>query len=191
MGFARTTRGYAAKDLAGVSALNVVLEQLSVSLDTVRTEADRLASKNYLLNGRDITQSSRPIYDAFDAVRKLRPNMLGDRGRLCPHVSNVWINGRRVFWNAALLTRRVYTDPAPGSRSVSPPRSRVSAGPDADSVLRTIKAEHIDEIRYVNCWDTSMPQLGTNDALFITLKPGIDWNWKLGSFAVESPTRPQ
>ena len=47
-----------------------------------------------------------------------------------------------------------------------------------------IHSEHIAEVRYVDCFDKSMPGLPQLPwgALYVTLKPGIDWNLKRGSF---------
>jgi hypothetical protein len=58
---------------------------------------------------------------------------------------------------------------------------RAKEPPVVDSVLASIRSEHLAEVRYVNCWDTSMSGLGTNNAIYIVLKPGIAWDWGRGS----------
>jgi hypothetical protein len=64
---------------------------------------------------------------------------------------------------------------------------RVAREPVAvDSVLASVRAEHLQEIRLVNCWDTSLPGVGAKNALYVALKPGVDWNWKVGSFIADS-----
>jgi hypothetical protein len=47
-----------------------------------------------------------------------------------------------------------------------------------------IHSEHIAEARYVDCFDQSIPGLPQLPwgALYVTLKPGIDWDLKRGSF---------
>ena len=60
--------------------------------------------------------------------------------------------------------------------------------PAVDSVLASIRAEHIAQIRLVNCWDTSLPGVGANNALYVVLKQGVDWDWKRGSFVAASST---
>jgi hypothetical protein len=157
----------------------------ATQLAPVVVEASR---SNYVLAGSQIAASGRPIRDAFEALRKLRPYMLFDGDR-CRHevVDNVWINGRRVLFMASQV-------PVLGARSVRTAggvRVSTSGGepPAIDSVLASIRAEHVEEIRLVNCWDTSLPGVGSNNALYVTLKPGIDWDWKRGSFAVDTIPR--
>jgi hypothetical protein len=60
---------------------------------------------------------------------------------------------------------------------------KTTAEPDAmDTVLSWIHPEHVAEMRYANCWDTSMPEIGTNDALYIVLKPGVKFGWGRGTY---------
>jgi hypothetical protein len=154
----------------------------ATQLAAVVVEASR---SNYVLDGFQIAASGRPIRDAFEALRKLRPYMLFDGDR-CRHevVDNVWINGRRVLFMAS----QVPVFGARSVRTVGGTRVSTSGGepPAIDSVLASIRAAHVEEIRLANCWDTSLPGVGSNNALYVTLKPGIDWDWKRGSFAVDT-----
>lgn len=154
----------------------------ATQLAPVVVEATR---SNYVLDGSQIAASGRPIRDAFEALRKLRPSMLHDGDR-CRHeaVDNIWINGRRVLFMAS----QVPVFGARSVRTVGGTRVSTSGGepPAIDSVLASIRAEHVEEIRLVNCWDTSLPGVGSNNALYVTLKPGIDWDWKRGSFAMDT-----
>ena len=144
---------------------------------------------HYVLTRSDMLASGRPIRDAFEALRKLKPSMLYDKDRCRAEVvDNVWINGRRVLFMAKQV-------PALGNRTsrlVGPVRVTMHGGgsrsepPAVDSVLASIRAEHVDEIRLVNCWDTSLPGMGANNALYVALKPGIDWDWKRGSFVADT-----
>jgi hypothetical protein len=112
----------------------------------------------------------------------------GDRCRHEP-VDNVWINGRRVLFMARQTPvfgarSRVRS----GTRPLTTARKGQGEPPAVDSVLASIRAEHIAEIRLVNCWDTSLPGVGANNALYVVLKLGVDWDWKRGSFVVDSST---
>lgn len=174
----------------GTSDSVVVTVRLSprpaTDLAPVVVEASR---SNYVLTSSDMLASGRPIRDAFEALRKLKPSMLYDKDRCRAEVvENVWINGRRVLFMAKQI-------PIPGnrsSRSVGGVRVTVSGGgsrsepPAVDSVLASIRAEHVDEIRLVNCWDNSLPGVGSKNALYVSLKPGIDWDWKRGSFVADT-----
>ncbi len=164
--------------------INLILTPASPNeLPSVRVEASA-RGKNYFLDSAEIASTrGRTIRDAYDALRKLRPDMLGDKGR-CPSepVDNVWVNGRRV------LSMARFTGAAQGGPVHVVRRARkATPEPDlVDSVLASVRAEDIAEIRYVNCWDRSMPGLGTNNAVYIVLKPGLDWDWGLGSHPADS-----
>ena len=158
----------------------------AAELAPVIVEARR---SNYVLTRSDMIASGRQIRDAFEALRKLKPSMLHDKDR-CRHevVDNVWINGRRVLF----MAKQVPAFGTRASRSVGAMRVTLNGGgsrsepPAVDSLLASIRAEHVDEIRLVNCWDTSLPGMGSNNALYVALKPGIDWDWKRGSFLVDT-----
>jgi hypothetical protein len=148
-------------------------------LARVRIEA---RPSNYILSSEQIAASRRPIRDAFEALRKLRPYMLYDKDRCKGEVvENVWINGERVLFmasNAIVLPPATLAE----RRSRRAPRQPVAV----DSVLASVRAEHLLEIRLVNCWDTSLPGVGAKNALYVALRPGIDWDWKRGSFVADS-----
>lgn len=144
---------------------------------------------NYVLTRSDMIASGRQIRDAFEALRKLKPSMLYDKDRCRAEVvDNVWINGRRVLF----MAKQVPAFGTRTARSVGAMRVTTNGGgsrsepPAVDSVLASIRAEHVDEIRLVNCWDTSLPGMGANNALYVALKPGIDWDWKRGSFVADT-----
>ncbi|MGH7669909.1 MAG: hypothetical protein ACRENQ_10505 [Gemmatimonadaceae bacterium] len=71
----------------------------------------------------------------------------------------------------------------------------MSAPPSHDTVLddalQIIRPQDIAETRHTNCRDTSIPGHGTRNAIFVTLKPGITFDAKHGSYPVDSvPNRP-
>jgi hypothetical protein len=165
------------------------LEPAAADLKGVVVEAK---APHYVLLESEIAASRRPVRDALEALQKLKPSMLYDRDR-CPGevVDNVWINGRRVLFmasNTPILGGR-------SSRTIGNVRIRTQGGraggepPAVDSVLASIRAEHVQDIRLVNCWDTSLPGVGSNNALYVALKPGVDWDWRRGSFVPDSLSR--
>lgn len=151
----------------------------ATELARVRVEA---RPSSYVLSSAQIAASGRPIRDAFEAVQKLRPRMLYDRDRCKGEaVQNVWINGERVLfmaYNAIVLPPATLVD----ARSRLRPRQPVAV----DSVLASVRSEHLLEIRLVNCWDNSFPGTGAKNALYVALRPGVDWSWKRGSFVADS-----
>src|SRR5689334_18388760 len=59
---------------------------------TGREDAKR---KSYHIDADEIAATSRPIFDALDVVRKLKPDMLLGRSGECA-LSHVWVNGKRI-----------------------------------------------------------------------------------------------
>ena len=100
----------------------------------------------------------RTIYEARDIVLKLRPDMVN--ASHCPPRPpplSVWVNGKRMF----------------------------GPGMPMDSVLAQIHAEHVSEIRYENCQSSRIRGNGGRNAIFVSLKPGIAFDLKYGSFIVD------
>ena len=72
--------------------------------------------------------------------------------------ATIWVNGIRVF----------------------------SPGIPPDSVLAEIFAEHVQEIKYENCGSTTVAKNGGNNAIFVTLKPGIAFDLRNGSSVIDA-----
>ena len=143
------------------------------------TEQQRLLYNFISADEIDSMSPHRTIYEARDIVLKLRPDMMNGvhcapttarrtsvlRGGRVTRIPNtelgsgvtIWVNGRRIF----------------------------SPGMPSDSVLAAIRAEHVSEIKYENCQSTAVPRLGGNNAIFVTLKPGIAFDLKNGSFIAD------
>jgi hypothetical protein len=171
----------------------VLLAVPAIELGPVRIAAAP-PGKNYFLDSAEIARTTgRTIRNAYDALRKLRPDMLGDRGRCKEPVDNVWVNGRRVLWMARFQPGYPSTSALTSSARrgtvvrVAAPREPATV----DSVLASIKSEHIAEIRYVNCWDHSMAGMGTNNAVFVVLKPGVAFDRFRGSYVDTADTLPR
>ena len=70
-----------------------------------------------------------------------------------------------------------------------PPGARFSYVPV--SVMSDIAPEHIAEIHYHDCFDHSMAAVGNNNAIFITLKPGVIYQQDVGSFVISEAEEAQ
>jgi hypothetical protein len=143
--------------------------------------AANLKWKSYHLDADDITQSDVPFLDAWDVVKRLRPDMLTSRGGCETGIQEVWVNGKRI---------RLPLPPtglaAARARDNVPPRARFSYVPV--SVLSEIAPEHIEEMTYHDCFDTSMAVVGSVNALFVVLKPGVEYQQDVGSFVGDTIT---
>lgn len=180
IGFARADRvfRFAAADTPTVV---VALRRAAQAVAAVTVEARRRVPYDFVAADEiDSMSTHRTLYNALDVVWKLRPEMAnGWRcGSLPPRLSavtadrratvarfraagagiTVWVNGRREYW--------------PG------------LGPD--SVLAMIHAEHVSEIKYENCASRVVNRIGGDNAIFVALKPGVAFDVKHGSFAVNA-----
>lgn len=168
--------------------LHFTLARVAVALDTVRASS-RMLSDNYVLGAAEIARSDRTIRDAYDAIRDLRPQLLGDRMRDCPYVQDLWINGVRqpVFPSEIVPmseTPMMARDDGSGRPAVRPhfPLSHAPTG----FPLASIAPAHIAEIRYVGCHQRPAAGMHSVNALFISLKAGIGFDLKRGSYVVDS-----
>jgi hypothetical protein len=90
----------------------------------------------------------------------------------------VWVNGKRIrlpLRPTGLAAARAFVG--------APPRTRVSYVPI--SVMSDIAPEHIQEINYHDCFDSSMAAVGSTNAIFIVLKPGVVYQQDVGSFVLD------
>jgi hypothetical protein len=172
-----------------------VLEAVAV------TEKEDVARKSYHIDADEIANSSRTIIHVNDILTKLRPDMLDGRSGTCS-LQNVWVNGQYIEFAPedphALLRRGVApTPPASASRPIlsgkggtsprglrSTPAQRAAAV--AWSVLWSIKPEHVDEINYVDCFRDPVHKRNSDNAVYVVLKPGIDFIAGIGSFVADT-----
>jgi hypothetical protein len=145
------------------------------------TEEASLRIKSYYLNADQIEAAGgNPADNAWDVVKRLRPDILTSRGGCGTGVREVWVNGKWI---------RLTLLPTPMERE----RARVGAPPNARFgyvplvVLSEIQPEHIQEIMYHDCFDNSVGTVGSNNAIFIQLKPGVVYQQDVGSFVVDQP----
>ncbi len=180
IGYPRGDRffGVAPKDTADVKL--IVPRPKPTALEAVTVTAKRENKYNsYDLDADEIENATGYIANGWDVVKALRPAMLTSRGGCDTGAREVWVNGKRIrlpLMPTGLDAQRALVN--------APPRTRVSYVPI--SVLSTIAPEHIQEIHYHDCFDTSMAAVGNNDAIFVTLKPGVIYVQDVGSFVVSS-----
>ncbi len=158
--------------------VDIMVAHPTASLAAVRVTADAdLKRKSYFIDADAIANSPRPLFDAFDIVKKLRPDMLTSRGG-CPGIQDVWVNGKRV-----VLPLLPIGMAATHANVGMPPDAQISYIPI--TVLSEIAPEHIESMSYKDCWDTSNSLVHGNNALFIVLKPGVEYQQDVGSFVVD------
>jgi hypothetical protein len=179
IGYQRADRFFAAAPHDSV-AVKIVVAPLVRKLAAMEVSASTdLKWKSYHLDADDIANSHVPLSDAWDVVKRLRPDILTSRGGCATGVQEVWINGKRIV--LPLLPIGMAKD---RERIDAPPSARFSYVPV--SVLSDIPPEHIQEMTYHDCFDTSMAAVGSVNALFVTLKPGVAYQQDVGSFVVDS-----
>lgn len=198
IGYERTERFFA-RPISDTVALQIDLRRVVQELAPVNvTEQEDRTRKHYHLDADEIASSTRVLFDGTDVLTKIRPEMLGDRD--CA-LQNVWVNGKRVIYpppNEMALARRG-TPPAPappptlvfqgdgssGRAMPASPAQRVDADPW--SALAAIRPEHILEINYIDCYiKDPVHQKGSEQAVYIALKPGIGYDPAVGSFVVDT-----
>jgi hypothetical protein len=170
----------------------------------VVSEKEGAKRKSYFIDSDDIVNSPRPLADAADILIKLRPDMIYSRGGrdACPSISNIWINGIAVYksFSPASAPRVSARNRAPPPPPMGPPypisetaRIRAAVVNSAASgigaarltMLEGIRPEHIEQITYKDCFDTSMKGNFSQNALFIVLKAGIRYERDIGTYAIE------
>lgn len=156
--------------------LDIVLRAGGPTLDTVQiTQRSLPMAKQPFLGADEIAKDTRSILSLGDALVKLRPD-IAYQAHKCV---------------GSELLRPVIHGPLPPlpRGPIRPPyqakvyvNGRYIPG-DADP-WRSIRAEHIAEIRYVNCLDHSIPGLPAQawPTVYVVLKPGYGWDFKQGTY---------
>jgi hypothetical protein len=164
----------------------VVMNQILGSLPSVTvTAAADLRRKSYHIDADDIAASRTVVNDALDIVTYLRPDMITSRagspsGRSssCGTMQDLWVNGRRYPANFVIPDQFVVT------RARNKGRGLQRTNPGTITMLSEIRPEHVSEMNYRDCFDDNMKRIGTNNAVFITLKPGVAYRQGRGTFVV-------
>jgi hypothetical protein len=208
IGFSRMQRFFMATGDSTVLPIRVgrIVQALA---SVIVSEKEDLKRKSYFIDSDDIAKSDRPLNDASDILIKLRQDMIYSRGGAkgpCESIRNIWINGIAVIKGQALPGQGPMGAPSvrmskSGSRASSSgfypvsemaaQRAGVKGSPAAGiggenlTVLEQIRPEHVEQMTYKDCWDTSIRGLYTQTALFIVLKAGIRYERGIGTYAIE------
>lgn len=189
IGYTRGDR-FIAVERAAVNA-HVVMKVIPANaLPTVTVLVEDLKRKSYHIDADDIAATDVPVRDALEIVYRLRPEMLVSRsgswsGRVsvCPPLSNVWVNGRRYPGGFVIV------DPMVTARMRSAGRGIQRVGMGNLTILSEIAPEHVSEMNYRDCFENTMKRVGANNALFIVLKPGVDYRPGSGSYVIGDTAR--
>lgn len=169
----------------GVVIAPVVMKRIQGSLPSVTiTAASDLRRKSYHIDADDIAASTTYVDDALDIVTYLRPDMITSRAgspsrsSTCSTMQDIWVNGRRYPANFVIPDQFVVT------RARNKGRGLQRTNPGTITMLSEIRPEHIAEMNYRDCFDDNMKKVGSNNALFVTLKPGVAYRQGRGTFVV-------
>jgi hypothetical protein len=175
VGYVQTSRRLAVSP-GDTLVLEIPLARLPKSLDTIRvTEKELPLAKRPFVEATEIARDKRSILSLGDVLGALRPDV-----------------AYQSYKCVSSATRGVMVTPGPIPRSrrpTQPPRgARVYINgkwfPPEFDPFNSIHAEHIAEVRYVNCLDNSIPGLPARAwaSVYVVLKPGILWDFKRGSY---------
>jgi hypothetical protein len=184
IGYARGDR-FIAAERSTIDA-KVVMKKLP-GLPAVTVTAINLKRKSYHLDADDIVNADKVVNDGLDIVRFLKPDMASSRSggvtAGCPPMQNIWINGRWFPGNY------VITDPLVRIRLRTAPRGVQMIGSGNATILSELAPEHIAEMNYVDCFEKNeTKRVGAINALFVTLKPGVDYRLGYGTFVAGDTT---
>ena len=167
--------------------IRIVLRVAATSLPTVSVTAkEDLKRRAYHLDADDIASSKRPIIDGLDVLTKLRPDIIYTRVPGCS-LQYVWVNGVRIVFPAINPGLAAKTRQLRHAAQATPhigPTGLATVNLTVQSVMASIHPEHIDEVNFADCNDTSVDRVKGNSALYVTLKPGIGFDRVIGSYVV-------
>lgn len=177
VGYPRSDRFFEVDSRDTIALPIVIPSPIAKSLDAVKVTAkEDLKTRVYSIDADAIAASKRPLFNAWDIVTKLRPDMLGGRAP-CDERLNLWVNGTRI--------RFVPTNDMAVAREHISRGQAVSGAYDILFALYEIQPEHIAEMRFRDCFDTTVPDVGGTNALFVVLKPGVVYEPGVGSFVAD------
>ena len=186
IGYQRGTQFFSAvHDSVGI---RLVLRAAATNLPAVSVTAkEDIKRRAYHLDADDIAASKRPIIDGLDVLTKLRPDIIYTRVPDCA-LRYVWVNGKRIVFptiNPALAAKTRQLRRAAQATPHIGPTGIATVNLTVQSVMASIHPEHIDEVNFADCNDTSVDMVKGNSALFVTLKPGVAYDPGIGSYVLE------
>ena len=178
IGYPRSDRVFERGSRDTLSLSIVISPPIAKTLDAVKVTAKQdIKTKVYSIDADAIAASTRPLFTAWDIITKLRPDMAGGRAPCGDERINLWVNGDRI--------RFVPTNEMAIAREHISRGQAVSGISDIVFALYEIEPEHIAEMRFRDCFDTTVPDVGGSNALFIVLKPGVVYEPGVGSFVAD------
>jgi len=185
IGYSRGDRFFEAKPQGTADVTITVARRPMTELAPVTVIAQRdLKRASYHLDADQIDSANVFADNAWELIKRMRPDMLTSRGGCATGAREVWVNGKRIrlpLYPTGMAAARAFVG--------VPPRARFSYVPV--SVMSDIAPEHILEINYHDCFDSSMAAVGSVDAIFIVLKPGVVYQQDVGSFVIETTDHPK
>lgn len=179
IGYARGDRFFAAPPHDTIVVGLMVPPPLNTLAPVKVSAGANLKWRSYHLDADEIDKSDVPFVNGWDVVKRLRPDMLTSRGGCATGIQEVWVNGKRIrlpLLPIGMAREHALVGVSPNARFTYVPVT----------VLSEIAPEHIAELTYRDCLDTSMAVVGSTNALFIVLKPGVEYVQDVGSFVVET-----
>lgn len=178
IGYSRSDRFFSIESRDTLSLSVVVPPPAARPLDAVKVTAQAdLKTRVYSIDADAIAASTRPLSTAWDIITKLRPDMAGGRAPCGTDPINLWVNGERI--------RFVPPDEMAMQREHIKRAQAVAGIYDVLFALYEIRPEHIAEMRFHDCFDTSVPDVGGSNALFVVLKQGVVYSPGEGSYVIE------
>jgi hypothetical protein len=171
----------------------IVLRRAVTALDTVRVTAPQsLRARMYHIDSMGIANSTRTLFDAWDVITKLRPDIAEGVPGFCPGVEDVWINGKwippeLVPPNEIAIERLRTSSPSAATPHLNAQRGPLRSRAMIVSLLSLIKPEDIAEMTFHSCSEPSMAQMHTDAGLFIVLKPGLGFDPGRGVYRAAPP----
>jgi hypothetical protein len=192
IGYRLLERRIEVADGVDTAFVGIVLKRAAQSFDTVRVTAEQsLRNRVYHIDSTAIAASTRTLFDAWDVITKLRPDIAYGRGP-CGGVEDIWINGEwippeLVSPNEVAIERLRTSAPSAATPHLNAHRGAARGRPMIVSLLSLIKPEDIAEMTYHDPCSPPMQQMHTDAALFIVLKPGIGFDPGRGTYNVTNP----
>jgi len=179
IGYPRSDRFFEVGPRGNADITFIVPPRRATDLAPVTVTARRDPKRaSYHLDADQIDSAALYVDNAWELIKRMRPDMLTSRGGCDTGAQEVWVNGKRIrlpLRPTGMAAARAFVG--------VPPRARFSYVPV--SVMSDIAPEHIQEINYHDCFDSSMAAVGNNNAIFIVLKPGVDYRQDVGSFVLD------
>ncbi len=176
----------AARDTVSV---RIVIRATPRALPAVQVTAQEdIKRRAYHVDADEIASSTRTIIDGLDVLSKLRPDIIYSRVPGCA-ARYVWVNGRRITYppiDPALAIKQRQRRQAASVLKHIGPTGMATVNLTIQSVMASIHPEHIAEITFADCNDTTVEAVKGNSAVFVALKPGIAFEPGIGSYVVAS-----